>query len=90
MTAQTDVVWPIVWSVEGLAITYSFADVAERRPHSTAIVQTLRMEKEIGREAVRQTDRQKDRHLLPLCFQIKCLDLVLKRNKLFPLRSAVT
>lgn len=31
------------------------ADVAERRPHSVGIVQTLRIEKKIGRETDRQT-----------------------------------
>lgn len=64
MTAQTDGVWPLVWSVEDPAMTYSRADVAERQQHSTGIVQTLRMEKEIGRGA----DRQTDRHLLLCAF----------------------
>lgn len=56
MTAQTDGVWPLVWGVEDPAMTYSRADVAERRPHSTGIVQTLRAETEIGRDADTQTD----------------------------------
>lgn len=55
MTAQTDSVWPLVWGVEDPTMTYSCADVAERRPHSTGIVQTLRIEKEIGRETDRHT-----------------------------------
>lgn len=37
-------------------MTYSCADVAERRPHSAGFVQTLRVEKEIGKDADRQTD----------------------------------
>lgn len=63
MTAQTDGVWPLVWGVEDPAMTYSCADVAEQQ-HSTGIVQTLRIEKEIGRGA----DRQTDRHLLLCAF----------------------
>jgi len=59
MTAQTDGVWPLVWSTEDPAVTCGRADVAERRPHSARIVRTLRIQKEIGREP-RQTDRQTD------------------------------
>eukprot|EP00064_Thunnus_orientalis_P015150 superscaffoldBa00002755_g15200 len=33
----TDGVWPLVWGVEDPAMTYSCADVAERRPHSTGL-----------------------------------------------------
>lgn len=55
MTAQTDAVWPLVWSVEEPAMTHRRADVAERRPHSPGIVQTLSAETEIGRDADRRT-----------------------------------
>lgn len=55
MTAQTDGVWPLVCCLEDPTMTYSCADVAERRPHTTGIVPTLRMQKEIGRDAHGQT-----------------------------------
>ncbi len=56
MTIQTDGVWPLVWSVEEPAMTWSCADAAGRRRHSVRIVQTLRIEKEIGRGADRRMD----------------------------------
>lgn len=84
MTAQTDGVWPLVCSVEDPAMTYSCADVAERRPHSAGIVQTLRMEKEIGRAADRQTDRQ-----TAFVLSVKTFGLLVVK-KAFPLYSAVT
>lgn len=80
MTAQTDGVWPLVCSVEDPAMTYSCADVAERRPHSAGIVQTLRMEKEIGRAADRQT---------AFVLSVKTFGLLVVK-KAFPLYSAVT
>lgn len=61
MTAQTDGVWPLVCGVEDPAMTYICADVAERRPHSTGIVLTLPMEKEIGLQAGTQAHRQTGR-----------------------------
>ena len=87
MTAQTDGVWPLVWSVEDPAMTYSCADVAEGRPHSTGIVQTLRMEKEIGRDADRHTDR---RTLAAFVLSVKMFGLLRHVKNLFPLYSAVT
>lgn len=86
MTAQTDGVWPLVCGVGDPAMTYICADVAERRPHSTGIVLTLPMEKEIGLQAGRHTDRQADRQTDCLCASFG--PLIVKN--LFPLYSAVT
>ena len=86
MTVQTDGVWPLVWGVEDPAMTYSRADVAEWRPHSTGIVQTLRIEKEIGRET--------DRHTLAafvLSLSVEMFGLrVVVFVSLFPFYSAVS